>query len=380
MNRRRLRGIQGALVALVGLLLSAGGRPAYAAELLPPDVQRPAVKCQADIMRAGVTFVAKKLKLLDRCATAAFECVHRKPGDPVCLDRAATRCAKSLAKIAGEETKLATRIVDRCDGVALDVLVETFGLGYGEVAAECAADYGTPLTDPAAVAACVVLQHECLAERLFDTHEPRAAELLALAGVDLGPTACLEDRGGLGETVADASLVKALGKCQGALRKASSGFVTRKLKGVGKCLQQLFDCVQLDGGDAGCIAQAQGRCDKVFAKTEQQVLKLGAAVGKGCKALPIAALTAPEGLGADGLLPLCATLGVFGIGSANDYGNCVVRQHECAVDEIARFAVPRAAELLGEVGRTLPGGFFCPTPIPTATPVATPTPMPTATA
>jgi hypothetical protein len=41
------------------------------------------------------------------------------------------------------------------------------------------------------------------------------------------------------------------------------------------------------------------------------------------------------------------------------YATCLYREHECAGDDILRFTVPRAAELLALVGRTLPGSFFC---------------------
>jgi len=369
---RKCRGVTVAGVAL--LIVAVVPRAAMSAELLPPDIRRPVVKCQADIVKAGVKFVSKKLKQLDRCAASVFECVHRRPGEQACLDRATTRCEKAIGKIIALEGKFTTRILDRCGDLDPATLLATFGLGYDGVAADCASDYGAPLTDAASIAACIVLQHECLAERIFDTHEPRAAEFLDLVGADLGPASCLEDRGGVGDTIAEPSELRTLGKCQGALRKASSAFVGQKLKQLGRCLKDLFSCEQLDAGDPTCLARARDRCDKAFAKIEKRVLKLADGVRKGCAGLSIGVLTAPDGLGANGLLPLCDSLGVFGIGSSHDYGNCVVRQHECAVDEIARFAVPRAAALLGPAGRSLPGEFFCPTPIPAATPTPVPTP------
>ncbi len=369
------RGYRGVVVAGLALLfIAVAPRAGIGAELLPPDIRRPVVKCQADIVKAGIKFVSKKLKQLDRCAAAVFECVHRKPGEQACLDKATTRCEKAIGKIVKLEEKFTTRILDRCGDIDPATLLTTFGLGYDEVAADCASEYGAPLTDSASIAACIVLQHECVAERIFDTHEPRAAEFLDLVGADLGPASCLEDRGGVGATIAEPAELRTLGKCQGALRKASSGFVGQKLKDLGRCLKDLFSCVQLDASDPACLARARDRCDGAFAKIEKRVLKLAAGVRKGCAGLSTVVLTAPEGLGANGLLPLCDSLGVFGIGSSHDYGNCVVRQHECAVDEIARFAVPRAPELLGTAGRSLPGEFFCPTPVPTATPTPVPTP------
>jgi hypothetical protein len=351
-------------------------RPVSGAEqLLTPEARKAAIKCQGELLKAGLTFVAKKLKLLDRCAVAAFACVQQQPDDLECLDKAAERCTKSLDKIVALETLLAERIIAGCSAMDPVDLLAAAGLGFDVVGSECASEYDSALSDTASVAACVVKQHECLAEQLFQTHEPRAEEMLELLGLDLGEDSCLEDREGEGEPIEDPELGRPLAKCQGALRKASTGFVARKLKQMAGCLRLLFGCAQNEPGDDECVDSATSKCDKAFASVEKEVLKLGAIVGKSCGTLPIAALTEPDGLGADVLLPVCVTLGVDGIGSAHDYGNCVVRQHECAVDDIVRFQAPRAAEMLAGAGRTLPGGFFCPSPTPTAmpTPSATPT-------
>jgi hypothetical protein len=369
--------------AVVLAALAASPRPATGGGALTPAARSAAVKCQGDITKGGIRFIGKKLKLLDRCADAAFTCVHQRPGDPTCLDKATGRCTKALESIAGEEEKLAARVLASCDGLDPQDVLDALGLGYDALAAECGADFGTTLTDTAAIAACLVRQHECLAERLFQTHEPRAAEFLDLLGIDPGVDTCLEDFGGTGEPVGDEALAKSLDRCEGAIRKASTGFVVRKLKNVTACVRALFACAELDDGDARCVANARSKCDKAFGKTEQAVLKLASGVARRCRDLPVSAITEARGLGADALLDVCAELGVFGIGAVTDYGNCVVRQHECEVDALLRFEAPRAGELLAGVDRTLPGEFFCPTPVPTASatpvPTASATPVPTAT-
>ena len=84
-------------------------------------------------------------------------------------------------------------------------------------------------------------------------------------------------------------------------------------------------------------------------------------MNKSCEPIAFTDLTVDTGIDYDALVEeeLCTDVGVFGILTVPHYSICAYRQHECAADEILRFSVPRAAELLALVGRTLPGSFFC---------------------
>jgi hypothetical protein len=142
--------------------------------------------------------------------------------------------------------------------------------------------------------------------------------------------------------------------------KAGGGFTAKKLKGFGRCLDGLFDCAQLEPGDPGCLAAARQSCDKAFATIESEALKLEPVFTRGCGGVAIADLAPETGLDLDGLTEECDVFGVSGLASVLHYKNCVHRQHECVGDDLLRFTVPRADELLALVGRVLPGSFFCP--------------------
>jgi len=328
-----------------------------------------ATACQAAITSAATTFVPRKLKLLDQCAAAASKCLQTvsppdddDEDDPIelCLERASLRCEKLSEKVLAEEEALAERIVKGCSALDPADLLRAGGVGYDLVAEGCQ-DFGITPTDATSVAACVVQQHECMAELLFEAQQPRAAELFGLVGTDLGGT-CLEDFGGSGEGVGDTKLGKTLERCQQGVKKVSSAFVTKKIGGLGRCLAALFDCVQLQGSSPACLAKARQSCDKGFGGIESEAIKLEPGFEKACRNVSFAALAPDTGLNLSALVDyeICDTFGQMGLANVGHYKNCVHRQHECMSDELLRFAVPRAEELLGLIGRMLPGAFFCP--------------------
>jgi hypothetical protein len=144
------------------------------------DAARAASRCQKAIKKAGAAFANGKLKLLQKCVDAVFDCVQLKPEKPECVTKAGDTCTRQFAKIAGAEDKLSAAILKRCAPPALTApqLLEGDGLGYGNLDAECSAQFGIALTDVATIAQCVTLHHECRVEELLRFEAPRADEML----------------------------------------------------------------------------------------------------------------------------------------------------------------------------------------------------------
>jgi len=77
-------------------------------------------------------------------------------------------------------------------------------------------------------------------------------------------------------------------------------------------------------------------------------------------------LRQPYGANLGALAAECALFGVPGpgLGTFADYKQCLLRQHTCGVEELLRFEVPRAAELLESLRDPLLTlrSDFCPAP------------------
>ncbi len=353
------------LAALVSALIAPG--PAAAGEerfLANPKL---ATDCEAALISASTSFALAKLKQLDKCAITALKCIQTvAPNDDaeedpidVCLEKALVRCDKANEVIVAEEQKLADAITAKCSALDPAEVLRADGVGFEDIAADCLDQAGVTLTDLASVTECVVTEHECAVERMYLMAHPRAGELFDLVGTDIGD--CLEDLGGPGEGVEDLRLGRRLSQCQQNVTKSSAKYVASKLKSTGQCLNGLFQCVQLKPGDKGCLAKAQASCDKGFASVVANGIKLVPAVDKSCDAIPFPDLTLETGIDYDAVVEeeLCVPYGISGIGTVNHYANCLYRSNECDGEEILKFSVPRAAELLGLVGRQLPGSFFC---------------------
>jgi hypothetical protein len=353
------------IIALIIALASPRSAAAGMRFLAEPEN---ATDCQSALVGATTPFVQKKLKQLDKCHTTVFKCLQtvlpddEAEDDPidVCLERAASRCEKAVEKIVREEERLTATILDKCAALDPTELLRADGVGYEAITLDCA-DFGVTLGDTASVAECVVLQHECAVERMFLAQHPRAGELFSLVGADLGPDSCLEDFGGPGEGVDDIKLGRELLQCEQGVSQVSAKFMGTKLKAFGRCLDTLFDCVQMSPHDDTCLAKAAKTCDKAFASIEGGALRFEPTVTKSCGDVPFDQLLLDAGLFYEALLDeeWCPMVGAFGLATITHYNNCVYREHECIGDEILRFTAPRAEELLALVGRSLPGSFFC---------------------
>ena len=336
--------------------------------LADPKLQgKPALKCEKALGKAGTKLAAEVQKRLQKCLGAAFACVQQKGAADACRAKAAATCAKQLGGLAKARVKLDAGIGKACGAAKLAPvdLLGLAGLGHGEEEALCAT-LGVPaLASSADVAACVRAVHECRAQALVGQQVPRAAELLAFAGRDPGSELpCLPaGADGMTQALGDPKTAgKAAVKCQGALAKGGAKFVLQKQKLVQKCTQAVAACMQTKPGAAlaPCLAKAEGKCAKAFAKLTAPgkglEAKLGAAIAKACAvpAVGVAGLLDPAGLGFGAHAAECAGLGVPALAAVSDVAECVTRLHECRAEQLLESQTPRLYELLDLAGATLP--------------------------
>src|SRR5512140_1366662 len=169
------------VAVLVAVLVPAGVAGAGERFLAQPKL---ATDCQSALIAATTPFALKKLKQLDKCAAAAFACIQtvmpndEADVDPVqaCLDKATAKCAKVTDAIAAEEQKLTDAITKACTALDPADLLRADGVGFEVIAPDCL-DFGVSVSDVTSAADCVVQQHECAVEQLYELEHPRAGEM-----------------------------------------------------------------------------------------------------------------------------------------------------------------------------------------------------------
>jgi len=328
----------------------------------PPRIENVAAAklanaCQAAIEKAGARFVATRLKGLAKCSTRALTCVQARAGDPApCLAGVATGCARETDKIAGARTKLIDTVLRRCGPVGAPDLLRLAGLGYENVRDTCATRFGTTIGDVPSIAQCLAQQHECLAGQMLSTEVARTGELLRVLGTDLGARSCVDDLGGAGVGLGDPREGKALDKCQRGSASAAAAFATATLKRLQKCVDVVFTCIQTKPNDPSCLPRARLACERQLAKLTGDAAKLRTGIDRKCATAALAMLKSTTGLNLTDLLATCTPYGITQIDMLGDYTECLLHQHTCVAEEMLLFEAPRAAELLGIVGQSLPGG------------------------
>jgi hypothetical protein len=247
-------------------------------------------------------------------------------------------------------------------------LLDPDALGFDALAGECAAELGTPLADVATIGECVLAQHECEAERLFEVQEPRAGEMLDLVrglGARFDAPACLTDHGAA-SGAGDLKTAKAVDKCAAQIKTAGTKFLIAKLRGLERCVDAVFTCVVAKPGDAACATKANATCTKELAKIAVEAEKVGPSIDNKCAAaiIPFAVLSDPTGANLQALAATCADYAVPALDTLPAFKTCIVRQHSCRAEELVRFEAPRAEELLGVLSP--PAALhspFCPAPV-----------------
>jgi hypothetical protein len=336
-----------------------------------PLTAKAADKCQRGIKRAGSIFVAKRLKSVDKCANGVLRCMQEKPSTSTCLPKATIVCSdEMIGKLASLEADFRTAIAGKCEAVPLTAadLLGADGLGFEALGQECVATVGTTLVDVDTITECVLNQHECETERLFEVQEPRAGEMLDLVrslGARFDLPTCLSDHGAAGGA-GDVRTGKLIDKCEAQVKTATSKFIVAKLSGLEHCVNALFTCRVTQPADVSCIAKAQNTCTKDLAKIDTAASKLPAAIGNRCAgAIDFATLRAATGANLDALATECASVGVPTLDELASYATCLFRQHSCRGEELMRFESPRVEELLGLLSPPVAlRSDFCPAPTP----------------
>ncbi|HEY2389122.1 MAG TPA: hypothetical protein VGK30_19385 [Candidatus Binatia bacterium] len=336
-----------------------------------PLTAKAADKCQRAITKAGSVFMAKRLKSLDKCANGVLRCVQEKATDATCLPKATVTCNDELiGTLASLQSDFQDAVASKCEDVGLTIadLLDTDTLGFANVQNECAT-LGSPLAGIADVSACILAQHECTAEQLFELQEPRAGEMIdrvRAQGGTFAPLTCLTDHGPAGATADPKTLGKAVDKCEAQAKASGTKFLVAQLRALTTCAASVLTCDLTQPGDSTCLAKASSSCTKGLAKIDTEADKVGPAVDKRCGAAAINfdALRAATGANLVALAEECAGLGVPAINSIADYETCLIRQHTCNGEDLTRFEVPRAEELLGAI--TPPATLhspFCPSAV-----------------
>jgi Tol biopolymer transport system component len=315
----------------------------------PSDLQgvKATVKCQRAITMTGARLAIDELRRLGKCAGTSFRCVQTREGErrERCLASAGSRCAKQLERAAADEAGAVRRIVTNCAWLGPGPLWDASGLGYGSVAAACGLEAGTD--GIGAVAACLVGQYTCRAERLVERQQPRTKELLRGVGIApamLGALACLPehpgDGGGLGDPGASG---KALDRCAAEIGRSGTRLVAAIVSGLGNCLTRLYQCTQLKPGDQTCLDKAGTACRNRRARIAGERDKLAAAVAARCAGLDFATEVRPR---AALNLEALDALPAGPVTTLSVYIETLGTEHTCLAEEMLLHGVPRAPELI----------------------------------
>src|SRR6201988_773454 len=180
-------------------------------------------------------------------------------------------------------------------------------------------------------------QHGCTVDLMADLEAPRLGELLTRGNV-AAVLPCLPPHPGTGDGIGNVDTGKALVKCAGAVTKAAAKFAVKNQKSLEKCVDALFRCEQTKSADPSCDTKAGQGCVKEFLKIAAAETKVDAAAAKACPATLYAALRDALGANLAALDAECARFGVPDLtGSVGQYVDCLVRQHECRVEELLSY-------------------------------------------
>jgi hypothetical protein len=360
------REVYGVAVAGLVVLLSTGTAHAVGA-LADADARKAATKCQALIAKTTAKALASKLKAYDGCAAAALACVQTKLGKPDCGTKAAATCTKKLASAASAAVKAKDKIAGNKSCLALSTadLLGSDGLGFGDIAGVCSADFGLNVCEGLEpIAECLITAHDRDAGALLAHGLPRTGELLAdLPGAPLANTNGLPPIAGCGTCNVQESQRKAVEKCGKALGTGTQALASALEAAFGACTLALYDCAQNEADAPACIGDATGKCTKAAAKVTKAVAKLGAGAAKSC-GTDFTSLSQPGGLNLDALAPRCVALGVPTLDSSGAFVSCLAAEAKCAVASLVRTALPRTKEFLDAAqagGLTADLAATCPT-------------------
>jgi len=343
-------------------------------------------KCASTIGKAAWKLAGGRQKVLARCVTDAFKCVQGASADlSGCLVKAGSGCEKAVrAFLANGAARFEETIGKACPLQKRGkLLVAAADLSDAVGFRTCIENAGPEVATLAAIAACVEWKADCEINESLGTQAPRAAELFSLLRAAYPPLAaivkdtgggqtgilaldCLPPSPGAGGNLGDwAGSGRAAASCQKTLVGAAAKFAQKRFDALRKCADAVLPCLleRDEERRAACLDKGAAKCGRALGSLSADRAHLRASVAKRCgpEKLDFASkLKAGGGLDfGDAELGVCQALGASPLGSASDVAECLIREHECAVERVAREALPRLDELLSQVGRSI-GSGFCP--------------------
>lgn len=379
------------VAALALLALAVAVDIGEARELPQLTAPKTAVACQKALLTASRSFLAAKIKTLEKCATATLKCVELQSSSSKCLLKARRTCNPTVrSQIEKAEGSLIAKVSAACGTPALPKVLladlrEIDALGYDTRQAECSeilsstACQGssdpacTDATDLFGITSCVAFAHARAAETLLGVAQARAREMIGIAQVDADVFPDLPDHGGDGASVtgpiAEAKLVT---DCTGAIAKAAAKLAAGTAKALNGCLTTILDCArQSPEKQATCLVKADARCHGATgpaARIAAVRTAVTTAIEKKCGAarIPYATLRHAGAANLDALACECESVGVESLDSIADFDRCLIRQHECQLASLTAVAAPRVDDLLALVGLDLRRDLLCVPPAPLA--------------
>jgi len=335
---------------VVAAVLGSAVRANAVGALADPDARKAATKCQALIAKTTAKALATKLKAYNACSAAAFACVQTKSGKADCPTKAAATCTKKLSSAATAAVKAKEKIVANTSCLALSTadLLGSDGLGFGDIAGQCSADFGINVCEGLEpIADCLITSHDRDAGALIARGLPRTGEMLgALPGAPLANTNGLPVVPGCTSCQVQDSEQKGVEKCAKALGGGTHAVAAALEAAFGACTLDVYECVQAKGETPACLASASTACTKAAAKVTKAVAKLGAVTTKGCGGVPFVRVTEAGGLNFDALAPRCAALGIVTLDGPTAIASCLAAESKCAVARLVQTALPRTKEFL----------------------------------
>jgi len=365
--------------------------------ILPLLESKPVLKCERAIGKTAAKMLLVEAGALERCGTAAFQCVQSKPEGierDKCLASAANRCQRKLSRLEKVQVDLTEAFTEFCGGtpprVPLPFMRSSEVLGFEQLEPSCVEELGLSLTSLSAITACVRVVGGCRVEEAVAVGIPRLGDLLDHFFDVSESGLCVPAPTGDHGSLVDTEFERPVQRCQKKIAAASRRMLTKQVNVARKCADGLFRC-RVSGRDCERVALT---CGKRLANLEDGqrgvVAKLRSSIDKACGDLDPSVLTSTAGLGFEGAAARCVALGVSPVGDAEQIASCVARAYGCAATDVIRHALPLVDMELERVGLSLGNDVFCadppagatPTPVATATPadIATATPETTATA
>jgi hypothetical protein len=226
-------------------------------------------------------------------------------------------------------------------------------------------DCPASLTDTSDLADCVIDRAECGVERLVVASAPRASELLAALGRNVGgefpclaTAASTKGANGGGAGLPDADDAKTAVKCQSALLKAGVKLGKVGSKAVQKCADAAAACIQLKPNDAACKAKTSSKCVTTFAKLNSNTgtfFKLLIATAGKCATTSFGTteLNDPAGLGFSAVTDpgeRCSQFTLLNPFQPGRTVECVGRQYLCEGAQLLEREAPRLREYADFLG------------------------------